>query len=196
MRSDDGQAFPIYIAGVAALLFLAVAYFAVGQAAATRNDAQGAADAAALAAAQDARQQLRGNLLDAISDPTQWGDILGGNGLSYGRSCDAAADFAGRNDADLNDCQRVYDPGDGFTVSVTTHGTVGDSVVPGTEDRHAEASATAVIESRCRLDPPTETSDDELPLQLDCDGQDWTLDPSDLDLFPDPSDLFTVHLVD
>ena len=57
---DDGQAFPIYITVVGGLLFLAFAYFAVGQAAVNRNGAQTAADAAALAAAQEARDQLAG----------------------------------------------------------------------------------------------------------------------------------------
>jgi hypothetical protein len=37
---DAGQAFPIYIVVVGGLLFLAFAYFAVGQAAANRNGAQ------------------------------------------------------------------------------------------------------------------------------------------------------------
>lgn len=57
-RSDQGQAFPIYIAMVAGLLFLAFAFFAVGKASVTRNGAQGAADAAALAAAQQARDEI------------------------------------------------------------------------------------------------------------------------------------------
>jgi hypothetical protein len=39
-RADAGQAFPIYITVVAGLLFLALAYLAVGQAAATRSEAQ------------------------------------------------------------------------------------------------------------------------------------------------------------
>ncbi|MGV9241848.1 pilus assembly protein TadG-related protein, partial [Streptomyces nigra] len=54
-RGDTGQAFPIYITVAAGLLFLAFAYLAVGQAAANRNGAQTAADAAALAAALDTR---------------------------------------------------------------------------------------------------------------------------------------------
>ncbi|WP_419997457.1 pilus assembly protein TadG-related protein [Streptomyces boninensis] len=198
MRDDRGQAFPIYIAAIGALLFLAVAYFAVGQAAATRNDAQGAADAAALAAAQDARDQLGKGLLEAITDPGQWGDIIGGEGIEYGPACAAAQEFAAKNDADTTACDRVYAPDDGFKVSVRTKGVVGDSLVPGTEDKHAEATATAVIESKCKLgEPPEEGDEKEPPLELECDGGgDWTIDPGDLDLFPKPSDLFSVHLVD
>ncbi|MEK8172388.1 hypothetical protein NKH77_33525 [Streptomyces sp. M19] len=37
---DAGQAFPIYITAVAGLLFLALAFFAVGQAGATRAEAR------------------------------------------------------------------------------------------------------------------------------------------------------------
>src|SRR4051794_28092055 len=61
---DAGQAFPIYITVVGGLLFLAFAYLAVGQAAATRNGAQTAADAAALAAAQDLRDKLAGQWVE------------------------------------------------------------------------------------------------------------------------------------
>jgi hypothetical protein len=176
------------------LLFLAVAYFAVGQAAATRNDAQGAADAAALAAAQDARDQLGKGLLDAITNPADWGDLLGGEGFQYGSACAAADDFAAKNDADAFVCDRVYSPEDGFTVSVRTNDTVGDSLVPGTESTRAEASATAVITSKCGLKEPNDG--EEPPLELDCEDGDWSIDPEDIDLFPEPSDLFSVHLVD
>ena len=55
---DSGQAFPIYITVVGGLLCLALAYFAVGQAAVNRNGAQSAADAAALAAALNTRDEL------------------------------------------------------------------------------------------------------------------------------------------
>lgn len=195
-RSDTGQAFPLYIVAIAGLLFLAVAYFAVGQAAATRNDAQGAADAAALAAAQDAREQLGEGLLDAITDPDSWGDLLGGEGFDYGSACGAAQEFAGKNDADSISCDRVFSPDDGFTVRVRTRGTVGDSLVPGTENTHAETTATAVIESRCGLKEPEDPDEEDPPIELDCDDRDWTIDLDDLDLFPEPSDLFTVRLVD
>jgi hypothetical protein len=68
LAGDAGQAFPIYITAVAGLLFLALALFAVGQAGATRNGGQTAADAAALGAAEDFRAQLRKGLLDAITN--------------------------------------------------------------------------------------------------------------------------------
>ncbi|MEV6106033.1 pilus assembly protein TadG-related protein [Streptomyces sp. NPDC051940] len=181
---------------VAGLLFLGLAYFVVGQAAALRNDAQGAADAAALAAAQEARDQLRGRLLDAIADPELWDDLLNGEGFEYGGPCRAAAEFASKNDAELLDCGAVSEPDDGFAVTVRSENSVGDSIVPGTESNHAETSATAVIESRCGLGEPVGDNAKEPLLELDCDGGHWTVGSADLDLFPDSSDLFSVHLVD
>src|SRR5690606_38995430 len=87
-RYDDaGQAFPIYITVVGGLLFLAFAYFAVGQAAANRNDAQTAADAAALAAAQDKRDQLAGAWVKNLLEPDRWQAIFEGNAEGLGLSC-------------------------------------------------------------------------------------------------------------
>ncbi|MEO3840447.1 pilus assembly protein TadG-related protein [Streptomyces sp. B22F1] len=192
------------------LLFLAVAYFAVGQAVAHRNYAQGAADAAALAAAHDAREQLSEGLLDTLLDPDSWDDLLGGEGFEYGSACAAAQDFAAKNDADTTACDRVYDPDDGFTVTVRNREAVGDTLVPGTESKRSEATATAVLESRCDLKEPEsgdeggggdedrdeEDQDEPPPLELDCDGGDWSIDPEDIDFLPDPEDLFSLRLVE
>ncbi|MGP4002720.1 pilus assembly protein TadG-related protein [Streptomyces sp. 8N706] len=202
---DAGQAFPIYITVVAGLLFLAFAYFAVAQAADRRSGAQTAADAAALAASQDARDQLREGLLDSLLNPEAWDGLVNGQGVEFETACAEAQSFAARNDADLVDpgCERVDD---GFTVTVETRGTVGDSIVPGTEKKHAQATATAVIEPRCRVKP--DHSDDDKPakgkgkgtekprLELDCDDQDWVIDPENGDPPPDPADLYSVHLKD
>ncbi len=202
-------------------MFLAVAYFAVGQAAANRNDAQGAADAAALAAAHDAREQLSDGLLDTLLDPGSWDDVIGGEGFDYGSACAAAQDFAAKNGADTTACDRVYDPDDGFTVTVRNQEAVGDTLVPGTESKRSEATATAVLDSRCEVQEPDDSGDegdgrgedggrgedddgegrddedrDKPPLELDCDGGDWSLDPDDIDLLPDPDDLFSVRLAD
>ncbi|MBC9728353.1 pilus assembly protein TadG-related protein [Streptomyces sp. TRM68367] len=191
---DAGQVFPIYITVVGGLLFLALAYFAVGQAAANRNGAQTAADAAALAAAQDTRDQLAGKWLEDVLDPTKWQDIFDGNVDVDPGACDRAARLAAQNEAGMQDC----DPEGllGYTVTVKTDEPVGDSIIPGTEDKHSEASATAVIEPLCTFEPPAEgTGDDVLP-QLDCKDRDWDLNPDDRDVLPKPEDLFDVHLAD
>ncbi|GAA4299032.1 pilus assembly protein TadG-related protein [Streptomyces venetus] len=191
---DAGQAFPIYITVVGGLLFLAFAYFAVGQAAANRNGAQTAADAAALAAAQDKRDQLAGEWVKDVLDPTKWQGIFEGNAEGLAPSCWRANDLAAQNDAHVLSCEP-----EGllrFTVRVETNKSVGDSVVPGTEDRKSDAQATAVIEPLCDFELTAgDASPDILP-QLTCEDRDWELDPDDLGVLPDPEDLFDVHLAD
>ncbi|MFD8523047.1 pilus assembly protein TadG-related protein [Streptomyces capillispiralis] len=193
--SDAGQAFPIYITVVGGLLFLAFAYFAVGQAAANRNDARTAADAAALAAAQHKRDQLAGAWAQNVLDPSQWQDIFDGKAEGLGLSCWRADQLAAQNDATVLSC--VSDGPLDFTVEVRTNDSVGDSIVPGTEQMKSQEKATAVIEPRCDFDPLTEEGgEDALPL-LTCDGEEWELDPKDPDpLLPEPQDLFEVHLAD
>ncbi|MFJ2232454.1 pilus assembly protein TadG-related protein [Streptomyces sp. NPDC087859] len=191
---DAGQAFPIYIMVVAGLLFLAFAYLAVGQAAANRNGAQTAADAAALAAAQDTREQLAGKWVEVVLDPTKWQDIFDGNVAGLAPSCGRANELAAQNDAHVEVCQPTgllaYD------VDVQTDEPVGDSIVPGTESKYARASARAVIEPLCTFElPGADAGDDVLP-QLTCKDRDWDLDPDDLAILPEPEDLFDVHLAD
>lgn len=206
---------------MAGLLFLAFVYFAVGQAAVTRSGGQTAADAAALAAAQDARRQLRDGWLDVILDPEAWDRYLHGEAYGSGRACEKAADFAADNGAELwqDGCTSQRAGGrEEFRVQIRTLGTVGRSLVPGTERQHATATATAVLEPRCYFDapeptpPPTPTtptptgsatpdptptpSPEPEPITgLVCDGVEWTIDPEDPRL-PDAADLFTVRLVD
>lgn len=205
MHGDSGQVFPIYIMVVAGLLFLAFAYFAVGQAAVNRNGAQTAADAAALAAAQEARDQLADLWVVDVSDPGKWQSIFEGNGADD--ACWRAKQLAEMNDATA-EC--VPDGPLGYTVTAQTNKTVGESVVPGTADRQAHANATAVIEPLCWFEspsePPVEPSgqpsgeppgedpgDDVLPT-LTCKGGNWEPDPDDPADLPKPEDLFDVHL--
>ncbi|MEV5999031.1 pilus assembly protein TadG-related protein [Streptomyces griseomycini] len=192
---DAGQAFPIYITVVGGLLFLAFAYFAVGQAAANRNDAQTAADAAALAAAQDRRDQLAGAWVQALLDPTEWQDIFDGKAEGLGLSCWRADQLAAQNDADVLSC--LPDGLLGYTVVVETNDTVGDSIVPGTEDEKSQEAATAVIEPRCTFELPTGDVEGDDPPPLTCEGREWDLDPKGPEeLLPKPEDLFDVHLAD
>lgn len=66
----------MYGAVIVGLLFLAFAFFAVAQAGTVRNGGQSAADAAALAAAQDDRDQLFDGFMDALGDEEAWQDWL------------------------------------------------------------------------------------------------------------------------
>jgi hypothetical protein len=139
---------------MAALFFLAFAFFAVGQAAVVRNTAQTAADSAALAAARADRDAVHDAFLAALTsgDFAGLGDLLRDLGTHDGEACAAAALYAGENDAGVDEggCVPVSGP-PGYTVSVTSLGTVGTSVVDGTETKRAHATATAVIEPRCTL---------------------------------------------
>ncbi|MFI2423875.1 pilus assembly protein TadG-related protein [Streptomyces sp. NPDC018955] len=193
---DAGQAFPIYITVVGGLLFLAFAYFAVGQAAANRNGAQTAADAAALAAAQDTRDALADQWVQDLLDPTKWQAIFNGNADGIGSTCGRAHELAARNDARVLGCDPVGLLA--YTVEVETNKSVGKSVVPGTETRRSNASATAVIEPRCTFPLPSEDAgEDVLPLLTCGEGEEWELDPKGpVELLPKPEDLFDVHLAD
>ncbi|MEU0224061.1 pilus assembly protein TadG-related protein [Streptomyces sp. NPDC006284] len=189
---DAGQAFPIYITVVGGLLFLALAYLAVGQAAATRSEAQTAADAAALAAALETRDYLAGEWLTNVLEPDTWQDIFTGD-VPTPDACWRAHELAASNDASV-DCTA-----DGmlrYTVVAETNGTVGDTIVPGTEDQRATESASAVIEARCDFKPLAEDAGDDVLPVLSCKGEDWEFDPDDLSVLPEPEDLFDVHLAD
>ncbi|MGC5036819.1 MULTISPECIES: pilus assembly protein TadG-related protein [unclassified Streptomyces] len=194
---DAGQAFPIYITVVGGLLFLAFAYFAVGQAAANRNGAQTAADAAALAAAQDRRDQLADAWVESVLDPAKWQQIFDGSAEGLDPSCWRAQELAARNDARLVGVGCVPDGLLGFTVEVETNKSVGESIVPGTEERQSNATAKAVIEPRCDFDLPIgDAEPDVLPKLLCKGGVEWELKPDDIDVLPEPEDLFDVHLAD
>ncbi len=210
-RDDRGQALPVYITVIGALLFLAFAYFAVGQAAATRNGAQTAADSAALAATQDRATQLRTALLQVFGSPHPGGvgQLLNGVFPGLVDSCGKAARFAQDNRARTTACDPV--PG-GYHVRVVTDYTVGRSVLPGTQDRRARADATAVMTPRCQWQPnpsappagpsaspttgpaPSPSPSAASPGTLQCDGTSWIVDPSNLSGFPPVADLFSVHL--
>jgi hypothetical protein len=195
--SDAGQAFPIYITVVAGLLFLAFAYVAVGQAAVNRSGAQTAADAGALAAAQDTRDQLADEWLKDVLDPTKWQDIFKGDVAGLIDSCGRAGQLAGQNDAHVTSCgapQSGILPG--YRVAVETDKPVGDSIVPGTESTYSKAHATAVIQSLCTFQLPGANAGNNVLPTLTCKNKNWELDPLHLTDLPGPEDLFDVHLAD
>ncbi|MEV8106004.1 pilus assembly protein TadG-related protein, partial [Streptomyces sp. NPDC088135] len=97
LRGEAGQAFPIYVVMVAGLLFLAFAFFTVGKAAALRNGAQGAADAAVLAAAQESRKQFEAPFLASLPE-SMLDMFLQAHPVT---GCPAAQAMAAENDAKL-----------------------------------------------------------------------------------------------
>ncbi|GAA2735455.1 pilus assembly protein TadG-related protein [Streptomyces nogalater] len=190
-----------------------MAYLAVGQAAVNRGGAQTAADAAALAAAQETRDQLADLWLENLDDPASWRAIFDGAGA--GDSCWRADQLAARNDASVR-C--AFDAPLSYVVDARTNKSVGDSVVPGTENVHATAHARAVIEPLCtppeelpgpgeeEPGPPEEGTEpseggdeppEEAPLPpLTCEDKVWHPEPDDTTELPGPEDLFDVHLAD
>ncbi|MEU0601083.1 pilus assembly protein TadG-related protein [Streptomyces sp. NPDC006393] len=191
---DAGQAFPIYITVVGGLLFLALAYFAVGQATVNRSGAQTAADAAALAAAQERRDQLVAEWTKDVLDPSKWQQIFEGDGQELSSPCWRASELASQNDARMLGCS-PHGPLD-FTVDVETNKTMGKSVVPITESKRSKAHAEAVITRLCEFKPlPVNAGSEVLP-RLTCkDGKYWDIDPKELTDLPKAQDLFDVHLV-
>ncbi|MEU7304399.1 pilus assembly protein TadG-related protein [Streptomyces sp. NPDC007206] len=176
---------------MAGLLFLALAYLAVGQASVNRSGAQTAADAAALAAAQNERDQLTAQWVKVLADPTKWQDIFEGR-VTFDDPCGRAGQLAAQNDAVLSDC---FAPGLlKYRVDVQSDKSVGRSVVPGSENYKSKASATAEIEPLCNV-PDAGGGGDTL-LQLTCRDKVWHLKPDDTTGLPKPEDLFDVHLAD
>ncbi|WP_326610588.1 pilus assembly protein TadG-related protein [Streptomyces scopuliridis] len=216
---EAGQAAPIYITMVAGLLFLALALFTVGQAGAKHSGAQSAADAAALAAAQESRDDFVSvKVLENLLNPAFLDDIFNGDPMGTAVGCEAAERFADRNEAVLvtdergEGCRAMEDRW-GFKVHVETKKPMGATILPGTADKKAEAFATAIVEPRCTFkpaedgeNPPTDgeepppdgdnpgDTEQVSPGSLECGGTMWNIDPEHLDLLPDSADLFSVRL--
>ncbi|MFZ3500018.1 pilus assembly protein TadG-related protein [Streptomyces sp. 5.8] len=170
---DRGQVLPFYAAMMFCLLFAALAFVVVGMAGATRSDAQGAADAAALAAAQETRDNLLVGTNLVTLTPADWRDILDGDRLDPDGACAKALQFA-----DLNGASAECSPGIlRFTVTTETDAAIGNTVIDGTENKRGQAAATAVIEPRCALKsgpspvPTPSPSASPDPVIIDCKGR-------------------------
>ncbi|MCF6522025.1 hypothetical protein HOY81_02770 [Streptomyces sp. JJ36] len=173
------------------LLFLALAFFAVAQAATVRNGGQSAADAAALAAAREDRDRFFDGFLDSLGEGDGWQRWLDLSELVSADGCGAAGDFAGRNDASVLRCEPVFRHGrPGYTVTVETNYDTGNTVIPGADDRTATAEATAVVRPSCEFDA------EEKEIELDCKNGDFDIDPDDEEIDVEPSDLFSVVLTE
>ncbi|WP_329122092.1 pilus assembly protein TadG-related protein [Streptomyces sp. NBC_01465] len=196
LRDDRGQTIPIYVVVVGSLLFLAFAYFAFAQAAVARNGAQSAADASALAAAQDVRDELADGFLNSLDNQDDWVKWLLMEQPVHGTGEAAASQLAGDNDATLDGLAPTTVAGyPAFRASITTNYTAGKSILPVTSKSHAKAHAVAVIEPRCSVTPGNDTDF----IEFTCgDDPPWKIDPKHLDdlALPEAKDLFSVHLAE
>lgn len=177
---------------MAALFFLAFAYFAVGQAAVSRNTTQTAADAAALAAAREGRDQLHDDVLDALTS----GDTKALEGVLASSphdvndaACGKAYAFASDNGAKVDGCNRAPGLPLGFRVTVQSLSSVGRSAVKGSENVYAKAEATAVVEPRCAVD-----GFQDALVHLTCGHKSVSVDPTADGFTLDLSTFYTVHL--
>ncbi|WP_228456829.1 hypothetical protein [Streptomyces durbertensis] len=122
-------------------------------------------------------------------------ELVNGRLFRTSSGCAAAVRFAAKNNAILDPCNRLDAPRSGFAVSVTSRESVGNTVVPGTEGIYSEASARAVVESRCVLKEVEEEDDVVVEIKLSCQGKTVTIDPDKPDSLPRLGELFTVRLV-
>lgn len=133
----------------------------------------------------------------AIGEGDDWLGWLVGDEFTGARARGAAEALAAENDATvIGFGHREVNGHPGFWAEIETTYTVGDSIIPGTESKHAKADATAIIEPRCDIDP---SADPERAVEFDCDGgESFEIDPEDFELddLPDASVLFSVHLAE
>ncbi len=128
-----GQVFPLLLLIVLATLGIGLALFQVGRASALRSDAQSGADAAALAAVRNLREQLDRMIAQGrVPDPAA---------IDPGELRAAAADYAGRNKAEVLSVEQL---GVDVRVGVRTGETLGDTARPiDSEDERGSARARA-----------------------------------------------------
>ena len=136
MRRQDGQIIPALVMVMLSLIAVGMLFFQVGRAAIFSTQAQTAADAAALAAAKDVRQQLMAQVAS-----TGTSDLAA---ISSELVRAAAETYASRNGAHVVRLDRVGVDG---KVWVSTKKTLGDGAKAlGREDTRGEAKARARVE--------------------------------------------------
>jgi hypothetical protein len=140
LRGDEeGQVLPVLLVLFLATLALGVVMFQAGRASDLRAEGVTAADAAALAGANNLKEQLVQTVLrKGYADP---------NAVSEGMICEAARDYAARNGASLDACEHF-----GYEVSATVRmnrSLDGDQAeYVGVGGRTATAEATARVNLR------------------------------------------------
>ncbi|MQS07969.1 hypothetical protein [Streptomyces alkaliphilus] len=170
-----------------------LAFFVFAQAATLRGSGQSAADAAALAAVREARDNLYEEFLTALGDErVGLSEIIAGESFAVGSACEEAQRLAARNGAALVGCSPLSGRL-GYAVIIETNDAVSQTVIPGVGSQRARAEATAVMESLCEV--RNGETEDDLP-GLSCEGGSWELEPDEGASGINPRDLFSIHLED
>ncbi|MFJ2089653.1 pilus assembly protein TadG-related protein [Streptomyces sp. NPDC087901] len=196
MKSEEGQAAPLYITAVTGLLFLALVFFAFGEADVKRNGAQTAADATALAAAKDSRKLLKLDLMAHVMDRGFYTEVF--NAPYVGMDgCAMASSFGARNGATEVDCRPVSGMRWGYEVELKSRKKMSANLVPGTEGRRAEAEAVAVLDNRgCTFVPNPIPTSPSIGTVGCLSGLVWVVSPQSLAVMPDMTLLFDVRLAE
>lgn len=131
---QGGQVLPILLVGMVLVVLVGLLLYQVGAAARLKAEGQTAADAAALAAEQNVKQQLQ----RGISAET-----LGPEGINWLEAEAAARDYAKRNGGTVTDFQRIL-----FDVRLTVRSDRGlDGTDVGRDDARAVSKARASLGS-------------------------------------------------
>ena len=133
---QDGQMLPVIAMLLVGILGLGVLAVQIGKATVLRSDAQTAADAAALAAAREIRDQLSAQVAATGTSSLELVDDV--------RVQAQAARYAGLNDAVLS--RDVERDGADVRVWVRTRRAQGAGAPGGSEDKHGEARARARLQ--------------------------------------------------
>ncbi|MCX5142542.1 pilus assembly protein TadG-related protein [Streptomyces sp. NBC_00338] len=197
MKSEAGQAAPLYITAVTGLLFLALIFFAFGEADVKRSGAQTAADSSALALAKESRSLMELDLKAHITDRAFYISAFNLPFLQGYTICPKAAGFAASNGASLEGCDGPTVKGRwGFHVAVRSNKPVTANLVPGAKGKRARTKATAIVESRCKFVPNPDITSSTIGT-VGCDsGLVWVVSPKDVAKMPPMTDLFSVRLVE
>jgi hypothetical protein len=136
LRRQDGQIIPGLVMVMAALVVVGMLFLQVGRAADFSSHAQAGADAAALAAARDVKQQL-----EAQVAATGMSDIMAVDPIEVRAAADQ---YAVLNHVRITDFQRE---GADVRVWVSTDESLGSAAKSlGKEDQHGEAKSRAILE--------------------------------------------------
>lgn len=196
VTQENGQAAPLYVTAVTGLLFLALVFFAFGEADVQRNGAQSAADASVLAAAKGSRSLMSLELKAHVMDRSYYIAAFNAPFLAAPNGCVRAGDFAARNNAVDARCRPLYDGRWAYQVKLKSDKGMSANLVPRTEGEKAKADATAVVESRCKFIPNPVMTSPSIGEVICNSGLVWTVSPKDLALMPDMADLFSVRLAE
>jgi len=131
---EDGQVLPILMTGLVLVLVVGFLLGQVGAAARLKTEGQTAADAAALAGAENVKKQLLGLISAESVTP---------DGVDWLQAEQAARDYAKRNGGTVTDFQHLL-----FDVRVTVRSDRGlDGVDVGRDDARAISKARASLGS-------------------------------------------------